>query len=391
MIRNMRMYPIFTSRGTPSVKVKVFTDSSSFSASVPSGTSRGKNEAVELPVSKVLKFFSGIRPHFMAHDEKDWQAADRMLEQLDGTGNFSKLGENMALGISLAMARAATGGQLWRLEGMRLSATFPIPIGNVIGGGAHGGDPDWQEFLLIPHRARDPYKAVEGLTAAWLGIGDELRSKGLLYGRNIENAWMVRLGNEKALEFLSGFAEQWGMRLGLDIAASTFWDGKAYRYKSGRPMRPEKHLEHVEEVARAYGIAYLEDPLHEEDFEGHAVLTESLKGKCIVAGDDLFCTSISRLEDGLKAKAASGIIIKPNQTGTLSRTRQVALKAREAGLVIIPSHRSGETDDDWLADLAIAWQAPLIKAGVSGLDVPKLNRLVELWEEIPKTAMARLA
>jgi enolase len=146
----------------------------------------------------------------------------------------------------------------------------------------------------------------------------------------------------------------------------------------------------MEDLVARYRLAYLEDPLHENDFSNFSELTKSAGRLCAVVGDDLYCTNIGRLEKGIKHKSSNGIIIKPNQTGTLSRAREVVLKAKEAGLTVIPSHRSGETDDDWLADLAIAWQAPLIKAGVSGLDPPKLNRLIELWEEIPKTRMAKL-
>jgi enolase len=368
MIRNLRMYPVFTSKGTPSVKVKVFTDSGSYSASVPSGTSRGSHEAAELPVSRVLRFFSKVRPHFMGRDEGNWESIDKTLERLDGTGNFSNLGENLTLAVSLAVARAARKGELWRLEGQVLSAAFPIPVGNVIGGGVHGGGADWQEFLLMPHRARNPYEAVESLTAAWLSISEGLREKGLLFGRNIENAWMARLDNEKSLEMLSDYARDFGMKTGVDFAASELWNGKAYKYRKARKeFKPGKHLEYLEELAKAYRIYYLEDPLHEDDFRHHTILTHSLRGKSLVVGDDLYCTDSGRLARGIRQKSTSGILVKPNQTGTLSRARAVVGMAREAGLEIVPSHRSGETDDDWLADLAIAWRAPLIKAGVSGL------------------------
>ncbi len=391
MIRNIRMYPVFTSKGTPSVKVKIFTDSGSYSASVPSGTSRGRHEAAELPVPKVMKFFSRVRPHFIGRDESNWESIDSTLERMDGTRDLSNMGENMALAISLAAARAARKGELWKLDGPRLSAAFPIPVGNVMGGGVHGGGADWQEFLLIPHRARNPYDAIRDLTSAWLSIAEVLREKKFLFGRNIENAWMARLDNEKTLELLSSHASDWGMKTGVDFAASGLWDGKAYKYrKAGKEFRPGKHLEYIEEIAKSYKLYYLEDPLHEDDFKQHTVLTHSLGGKCLVVGDDLYCTDSERVGQGIRNKSTNGILVKPNQTGTLSRAREVVRMARKAGITIVPSHRSGETDDDWLADLAIAWEAPLIKAGVTGMDIPKLNRLIELWEEIPKTRMAQL-
>jgi enolase len=391
MIRNLRMYTVFTSKGTPSVKVKLFTDSGSYSASVPSGTSRGKHEAAEIPIPRILKFFSGVRPHFIGRDESNWPSIDRTLEELDGTGRFKNLGENLALGISLAVARAASRGELWRLEGPGLSATFPVPVGNVIGGGVHGGGADWQEFLLIPCRARSPFEAIDSLTSAWLSLAEELRDRKLLYGRNIENAWMARLGNEKTLELLAGHARDWGMKTGVDFAASELWNGRVYRYrKAGREFRPVKHLEYIEELAKAYRLFLLEDPMHEDDFRHHTTLTHSLGKGCLVAGDDLYCTDRERLSRGIRQRSTNAIIVKPNQAGTLTRAVNAVGLATRAGLAVIPSHRSGETDDDWLADLAVAWNAPLIKAGVSGMDTPKLNRLLELWEEIPRTRMAEL-
>jgi enolase len=391
MIRNIKMYPVFTSKGTASVKVKVFTDSGSYSASVPSGTSKGSHEATELPVSRVLRFFSAVRPKFIGRDENNWESIDAMLEDMDGTRDFSRIGENLALGISLAVARAAFRNELWKLGNPGLGAAFPVPIGNVIGGGVHGGGCDWQEFLLIPHRARNPYEAVKSLSEVWLTIREDLGDKKLLMGRNIENAWMARLDNEKTLEMLSGYAKDWGMKMGVDFAASEFWNGKVYAYpRSGEEFKPGKHLEHIEEVAKSYKLYFLEDPLHQDDFRQYKVLTHSLGRDCLVVGDDLYCTSLERLQKGIKEKSTNSILVKPNQAGTLSRTMEVVKKASEAGFAVIPSHRSGETDDDWLADLSIAWQAPLIKSGISGLDTPKLNRLLELWEEIPKTRMAEL-
>jgi enolase len=391
MIRNLRMYPIFTSKGTPSVKVKVVTDDGSYSASVPSGTSTGKHEAVELPVARVLKFFSKVRPMFVGLDENDWEAVDSMLEKMDGSPDFRNLGENLALGISLAVARASKKSELWKLESPGLTAKFPFPVGNVVGGGSHGGGSDWQEFLLIPYRAKTPYQAVESLTNAWIQVAHELKDRKLLRGRNVENAWMCLMGNEKTLEFLAEFASEWDMKLGIDFASSELWDGKAYKYtKAKKAFKPSQHAEYIEELAKSYGLYYLEDPCHQDDFRQHRVLTHSLGKQALVVGDDLYCTSRSRLKKGIQNQSTNSILVKPNQTGTLRRTREVVKLARDSGFSIVPSHRSGETDDDWLADLAVAWEAPLIKAGVTGLDVPKLNRLLELWEEVPRANMAEM-
>jgi len=383
---------VFTSKGTPSVKVKVTTDDGSYYASVPSGTSRGAHEAVEQPVSKVLRFFSKIRPMFIGRDEVDWEGVDDVIEEFDSTPDFRKIGENLALGISIAVARASTKGELWMLGGSRMTADFPYPVGNVIGGGAHGGGSDWQEFLLIPHKAKSPYEAVEGLTAAWIEMGKALKERRILLGRNIENAWRADLDNEKTLDLVSEFASDHDMLVGIDFASSQFWDGRHYVLKKAKKtIKPSKYLDYIEETAKSYRLYYLEDPFHEDDFAKHRMLTHTLRKHSLVVGDDLYCTNLSRLKRGIKNKSTNSLIIKPNQTGTLSRTRKVTDLAASSDMTIIPSHRSGETDDFWLADLALAWGAPLIKSGITGLDVPKLNRLMELWQEIPKVGMAELS
>ena len=391
MIRNIKMYPVFTSKGSPTVKVKILTENGSYSASVPSGTSKGSHEAVELPVSKVLRFFSKVRPRFIGMDERNWESIDALLEELDGTRDFSNIGENLALGVSIAAARACKKNELWKLDSPGLTGVFPIPVANIIGGGVHGGGADWQEFLLIPHSARNPYEAIKDLSEAWITVGENLRDKKLLFGRNIENAWMARLDNEKTLEMLSGYAEDFSMKLGVDFAASELWNGKVYRYpKSGREIKPGRYLEEIEELAKRFKLYYLEDPLHQDEFRQHKILTHSLGKGSLVVGDDLYCTNSERFREGIKHSSTNAILVKPNQTGTLTRTREVVMMARDSGIAVIPSHRSGETDDDWLADLAVTWDSPLIKSGISGLDMPKLNRLLEIWEEIPKARMAKL-
>ncbi len=391
MIKNIRVYPVFNSKGKDTLKVKLYTDSGVYSASVPSGTSKGKYEAVELPVEKILRFFSAIRPHLIKRDEKQLDVIDALLRKLDSTGTFSRIGENLALAISVACARAATGNELWKLTGERLSVRFPIPLGNVIGGGRHAGGTDWQEFLLIPYKAENPHGATQTLLDAWSHIGDELRRRKLLLGRNIENAWMARMDEEKTLEFLSGIAEDWDLRIGIDAAASSLWDGKSYVYERGKKkLNPEKQKEFVLDITERFRIYYLEDPLHEEDFSGFSELTKKLRARTLVVGDDLFCTNPKRIRIGARKSSANGIIIKPNQIGTLTEATDAVSLARKSGMAIIPSHRSGESFDDWLADLCLAWDSPLFKSGITGADAPKLNRLIELWEEIPGAEMAEL-
>lgn len=391
MIRNLKIFSIFNSKGTPAIMVKIQTDNGSYSASIPSGTSKGKHEAKELPVERVLKNFSKIRPRFVGRDERDWRGIDSLLKELDGTENFSKLGENLSLSVSIACARAAFENEIWKIHKPRMGMEFPIPIGNVIGGGKHLGGTDWQEFLVIPYGAKSPREAVEIMVSIWASLGEELRKKKMLIGKNVENAWMTKLDDLKTLDLLSDVSEDWKVKLGIDFASSSLWDGKRYVYKKlGKSLTPSQQVDFITEVAEKYRLYYLEDPIQEDGFRQFMILNHMLGKDCIIAGDDLYCTNPERLRKGIKNKATNGIIIKPNQIGTLSLADEVVRIAKERGMIIIPSHRSGETEDDWLADLSLAWDAPLIKSGITGSDMTKLNRLIELWEEIPEVKMAKL-
>lgn len=391
MITDLRLFPILNSKGETSLKAILTCDSGSYSASVPSGTSKGSNEAKELPFEKAKRVFPDLRKKIIGMHE-DSQRIDRLLMGTDKTVNFRSIGGNVALAISVAAARAQSRGSLWKLAGLKENERFPIPVGNVIGGGAHGGGTDWQEFLLIPHLAKSPLEAIESLVHAWYAIGDELRSKNLLQGRNYENAWMSGLDEEKTLEFLSAIAGDWHMKLGVDFAASSMWNGKSYDYKKGgMKLTTDKQFELVKETAEKYKIWYLEDPFHENGFASFKALTRELGSKCLVVGDDLYCTHLRRLEQGVQEKATNGIIIKPNQVGTLFQAQRVVELARNKGLASAVSHRSGETEDDWIADLALLWDAPLIKTGVMGMErLAKHNRLIQLWEEVPNPRMAEV-
>jgi len=371
--------------------VKIQTDKGFYSASIPSGTSKGKHEARELPVERVLKNFSKIRPRFIGKDERDWRGIDNLLRELDGTENFSKLGENLSLSLSIACARAAFNNEIWKIHKPSMGMEFPIPLGNVIGGGKHWGGTDWQEFLVIPYGTKSPREAVEVMVSIWASLGEELRKKKTLIGKNVENAWMAKLDDLKTLDLLSNVAEDWKVKIGIDFASSSLWNGKRYVYKKlKRNLTPSQQVDFITEVAEKYRLYYLEDPIQENGFRQFMILNNNLGKDCIIAGDDLYCTNPKRLRKGIKNRATNGIIIKPNQIGTLSLADQVVRIAKENNMIIIPSHRSGETEDDWLADLSLAWDAPMIKSGITGSDMAKLNRLIELWEEIPEVRMAKL-
>ncbi len=391
MITDLRLFRILNSKGEGSVRILMRTDSGSFLASVPSGTSKGSNEAKELDFGKVRKAFPKLRQKMIGMQE-DSGKMDRLLISSDGTRNFSKIGGNLSLAVSVAAARAQSRGELWKLHGLKETQIFPIPLGNVIGGGSHGGGTDWQEFLLMPHMAKNPAEAIESLVQAWHAIGDELGKKKLLVGRNLENAWMANIDEMDTLELLSSIASDWHMRIGVDFAASGLWDGKCYNYKkNGESLSSDKQFDLVKETAEKYKIWYLEDPFHENGYASFKALTRELGKKCLVVGDDLYCTQMQRLEKGIQERATNGIIIKPNQVGTLSQAGEVVSLAQKHSLAPVVSHRSGETEDDWIADLGILWNAPFIKTGVMGMErLTKHNRLIQLWEEVPNPRMAEM-
>jgi enolase len=240
--------------------------------------------------------------------------------------------------------------------------------------------------------AKSPLEAIESLIHAWYAIGDELKKKSLLIGRNLESAWMANIDEEETLGLVSSIASDWHMKIGIDFAASSLWDGKSYNYrKSGEKLTTDQQFELVKETAQKYKIWYLEDPFHENGFASFKALTRELGSRHLIVGDDLYCTNLRRLEKGVTEKSTNSIIVKPNQVGTLSQASRVVSLAQSKGLSPVVSHRSGETDDCWIADLGLLWSAPLIKTGVMGMErLAKHNRLIQLWDEVPNPKMAEL-
>jgi enolase len=389
MITNIAVHTVLNSLGQETLQAKVWTDNGSYTASVPSGTSKGALEAKSLPPAKAIKLFSSIRKDFISLDEEDWVNCDILLQELDGTKDFSKIGGNLSLAISLAVAKAATNNNLWQLNHKEVRARFPLPVANIIGGGKHGGGADWQEFLIIPHSAKSPAEAARMIFEAWKDAKEELEKKGLLTGSNREGALTAKMDEEATLEFMADLAASWDVKLGVDFAATSMWDGRGYFYsKSNKVLDPQAHAATISDFVDDYKLYYLEDPFHENDFKSHAELVKKLGRQAMVVGDDLYTTNASRLKKGLKVLATSGMIIKPNQIGTLYQTKQAVDLAAENGIALVPSHRSVETSDSWIVDLAITFDAPLIKIGLG--DIPKFSRMMELWTEIPDVKMASL-
>ncbi len=405
-IRDLSIRKIFNSRGEETVEVEVELEGGYGRAAAPAGASRGKHEVVYFPDDRVdagLEAFERyVVPELVGLDASNQVVIDLKLEEIDGTENFSRIGGAVAIATSMAVARAAADAltiPLFQHIGGAMARYIPYPVGNVIGGGKHsrGLGPDVQEFLSIPIGAPDAYTAVKANFEVHRTILKELIKEDPTFtgGRNDEGAWTPRISTEKALDILSRATKEVGqklgieIRIGIDVAADTLWneEKKKYIYKNEGVERDTKQqLEYMKYLIEKYDIYYIEDPFYEEDYESFAELTAMFPDRIIV-GDDIFVTNEERLRKGIQMKAANGIIIKPDQIGTLTRARRTAELAISHGYTIVVSHRSGETEYPILAHIAVGFGAPFIKTGVTGGErVAKLNELIRIWDYLGKAA-----
>lgn len=408
-IRCLRAREILDSRGNPTIEVEVETGRGRVKAAAPSGASRGKNEAVAFPEGGVKASLEILRkevfPRLLGMEVADQRGIDALLRELDGTSNFSRIGGNAAVAISMAVAKAAAlekGLPLYKYLNPS-SSSLPFPLGNVIGGGAHAGKstPDIQEFQVLPVGARTFSQAAFANAKVHKKLKGLIEKKDPLFagGKGDEGAWAAKLTSEEALELLAEAARQVGdeegieIRLGLDLAASGLWNGSSYQYtREGKVRDSGEQLDFVIELVKKYHLFYLEDPLHEEDFEGFVELTKKVGRECIVCGDDLYVTNPARIKKGMEMRASNAVLIKPNQIGTLTETFQAVELTKSSGCLPVISHRSGETEDETISHLAVGWGCPIIKTGaVGGERVAKLNELIRIEEELGESArMAEL-
>ena len=370
MIKDIAVSSVINSKRQKSLKLEMKTDKGIFSASIPSGTSTGEHEAVEFSVDMVKKCLPKLKTFFIGEEESD---IDNLLLKIDDS-NFQKIGGNFALAMSLCSARSKTKNNLWEIT---KSKTFPIHLTNMVGGGRHGGNTDFQEFLLFPKRAGAPSDSYKQVLEAYREIGSVLKRKNLFLGKNRECAWISKLDDIQTLDLLSKFSDNFN--IGIDCASSSLWKSK-YVYKN-RALSTEKQIDFLLDIIKTYKISYLEDPFHEEDFESFSLLTKKIGKRCLIVGDDLYCTNPDRLKIGIKKESTNGIIIKPNQIGTLLKTKETVDLAKKNKMATISSHRSRETADTWLADLSIAFGSDLIKIGVEGFDKLKTDRLIYIWNK----------
>ncbi len=378
---------IYDSRGNETVEVDIRTKNGFGRAAAPSGASRGSFEARTLPISEAIpKAKENILPRLIGQDATGQKDIDALLHDIDGTDNFSNIGGNVAVAISMAVAKAAAsslGIPVYRHLG--LGQNLPYPLGNVIGGGAHApGGTDIQEFLVLPIGARSMTDAVFANSLVHKQVKILLNKREILCGKGDEGAWAPKISNEGALSIISEAIEEVSDHVGfkicaaLDVAATELWDGSSYVYSDVHRSR-EEQIQYIEELIDQYELYYVEDPLHEQDFEGFAKLTSDTS--CLICGDDLFVTNSRRIEQGIEIGAANSVLIKPNQIGTVTDTHKAINIAKSNNYVCIMSHRSGETPDEMIAHLAVAFSTPVIKTGIVGGErIAKLNELIRIEE-----------
>jgi enolase len=409
-IEDVRVRKILDSRGNPTVEVDILTWKGFGRAAAPSGASTGSNEVVAFPQGSFDDLITDVEDlissELIGMDSDDLSEIDLVLKEIDGTDNYTNIGGNTAVAVSMAVAKAAASSfnlPLYKYLGGNFKNEIPYPLGNLLNGGAHAGihAPDIQEFLVVPITAENITDAVFANTAVHKRLKELIQEKDKNFtgGKGDEGGWVPNITNHDALEIQSQACQEVGDELGitikpcLDMAASELWDKseEKYVYSQDNISRDTgDQIEYVKEIIETYGMFYVEDPFDEADFDGFSELTASVGDKCIVCGDDLFVTNKNILAKGIEQNAANGIIIKPNQIGSLSDTYATVKLAKENNIVPVVSHRSGETTDETIAHLAVAFSAPLIKTGaVGGERIAKLNELIRIEEELPNNSMAK--
>jgi enolase len=400
---------ILDSRGNPTVEVDVLLEDGSLGrAAVPSGASTGSHEAVELRDGDKARYFGkGVRTAVEAVNGEIFDALsgfdaeaqvkiDETMIGLDGTPNKARLGANAILGVSLAVAKAAAAANnlpLYRYVGGTAARVLPVPMMNIVNGGVHADNPiDFQEFMIVPAGAHNFAEALRAGVEIFHTLKAALKSAGLNTNVGDEGGFAPDLPSaQAALDFLIQAAHKAGYEPGkqvmfaLDCAATEFFKGGKYVYEGeGKTRSREEQTKYLAELAGSYPIVSIEDGMAEDDIEGWKMLTKTLGNKCQLVGDDIFVTNVARLKEGIAGSYANSILVKVNQIGTLTETLAAVEMAHKAGYTAVMSHRSGETEDSTIADLAVATNCGQIKTGSLARSdrTAKYNQLLRIEEEL---------
>ncbi|WEL18208.1 MULTISPECIES: phosphopyruvate hydratase [unclassified Halorhabdus] len=395
LITNVTLRRVLDSRGNPTVEADVTTESGGFGrAAAPSGASTGEHEAIELPPSEAIANARDLAVPRLEGEvyAGDQRSVDAALHAADGTDNFSEIGANSAVAISMAAAKAGAdvlGAPLYQhLGGTFRGDQFPTPLGNVVGGGEHAEEAtNIQEFLSAPVGAPSVTEAIFANAEVHAEISSILEERGVPVNKGDEGAWAPPIGDDEAFEVVAEATDRisdergFEISFGLDMAAAEMYDGEEYVYE-GEPNRStQEQIDYVVEMVEEYDLAYVEDPLDENDFEAFAELTERVGDQTLICGDDLYVTNVERLQEGIDLGSSNSILIKPNQIGTLTDAVDAIELGSKNGIESVVSHRSGETEDTTIAHLAVGAAAPYIKTGtVAGERTAKLNELIRIEE-----------
>ncbi len=415
IIEDIILRRILDSRGNPTVESEIISTDGGVEfigrAASPAGASTGTHEAIAWPngnVEKGMKFaIEKVIPELLGKDPFEQDEFDALLRKIDGTKNFSNLGGNVAIALSLACAKSAAEKKKMPLfeyisylnlhlltkSGIRVNPapeeySIPAPMANVLGGGAHAvGGTDIQEYLVTAFH-NDFSAAIEANALVHKTVGSLLKEKfpNIALGKGDEGAWVAPLGNVQALELVVKATkiveEETGVEIrpGLDMAASEFFDGEKYNYKEFS-LTPDEQVNFVLGLIEEFDLHTVEDPLDQEDFESWSSLTAQTDA--LIIGDDLYVTNVKRLDKGIEMGASNSILIKPNQIGTLTDTMDAVSMAYENNIATVISHRSGETTDTTIAHLGVSFGSYAIKTGIMGGErIAKLNELVRISEQL---------
>jgi enolase len=411
LIEQVGAREILDSRGNPTVEVEVALDDGTLArAAVPSGASTGEHEAVELRDGDTGRYngkgveravaavLDEIGPEMVGIEAVDQRIVDQKLVDLDGTPAKSRLGANAILGVSLAVAKAAADSaelELFRYLGGPNAHVLPVPMLNILNGGAHADtDVDIQEFMIAPIGAESFREALRWGTEVYHSLKSVLKGRGLATGLGDEGGFAPSLANNReALDLIlqaiekAGYTAGRDIALALDVAATEFFSDGAYTFE-GSKRSAEQMSAYYAELLRDYPLVSIEDPLSEDDWDGWVQLTADVGDKVQLVGDDLFVTNPDRLEEGITRRAANALLVKVNQIGTLSETLDAVSLATSYGYKSMMSHRSGETEDTFIADLAVATGVGQIKTGAParGERIAKYNQLLRIEETLADAA-----
>ena len=400
IITDIKARMIFNSRGGKTIEVDIISDDKFLGrASSPSGASVGKHEAQSFKENRPEKSLEELNKNlskFIGIESQVPRAIYDILKNIDNSENYHKIGGSVAYAISLASVESASKAlqiPLFKLLKPSGDYKFPYPLGNILGGGSHAGPgtPDIQEYLICPIGASNILEAIE------INIKVHKQLKTILekldnnftYGRGDEGAWAPNLNNDQALEVVekavsdSGYDSGKEVAIGIDFASSSFWNekNKSYEYIRQRLVRsPNEQIDFVNDLIDKYHLIYVEDPVHEEDFEGMSIINKN-NPDCLITGDDMLVTNKNRVKESMKYKSCSGAILKVNQAGSLYDALEFANECNKNDIKLITSHRSGESIDSHISEIAVATSSKLLKTGVIGGErVAKLNQLVRLLE-----------